>query len=207
MELALKKNRRRIRVVIADDHKMVRVGIKSMIESDPSIRVVADAGTIAEAVTALAVHRPDVLVLDMRFRDGKGAVVCRHIRRQFPDTAILLLISSPEDSMPAEAFVCGAMGYLTMDISGPQLIAAVKNVARGEVVVPPSALGLMVRRRHRGARRQARGRWLSHQQQRVLALVANGLTNKEIGKELGLSDKTVRNYLYRLYKKWGVKGR
>lgn len=177
-----------------------------MLAIDSSIQIVGEAATVAEAVTELDAQCPDVVLLDMRLPDGNGARVCPELQLKYPDSRLVILTSHPDESSAVEAIIRGAAGYLTKNITRHDLIEAVKLVAHGHTVLAPSITRRIVQRIQRGTLGKTAPA-LSTQQRRILELVVNGLTNKEIGEELGLSEKTVRNYLYRLYKKWRVKGR
>lgn len=196
-----------IRVVLVDDHRVVRLGLRSMLELDSGIRIVGEAGSVAEAMRQVDLHRPDIVVLDWRLPDGNGVSLCGDLKAQYPDTRRLILTSYPDESIAVDAILRGAAGYVIKDINRSDFVKAIKSVARGEMVLPPFVIQHIVRHLRGGEAREVLVPRLSAQQRRVLDLVANGLTNKEIGEELGLSEKTVRNYLYRLYKNWGVKGR
>jgi two-component system response regulator DevR len=202
---------RPILVVIVDDHEMVRLGLKTALGRSASISVIGEAASIAEAWTQLDQQRPDVVLLDVRLPDGNGVVACRDIRARFPDTHVLFLTSYSDEDAAVGAVFGGAAGYLMKDITSEALIEAIQKVAAGQIVLDPSVTQDVLARMRGMAQGPAKSDSvtpsLSVQEEKVLALIAEGLSNKEIATQLDLSEKTVTNYVYRLYKKIQVKRR
>ncbi|MGH7230417.1 MAG: response regulator [Nitrospiraceae bacterium] len=191
---------------MVDDHEVVRVGLRTLLDRARSIQVVGEAGTMAEAVRAAARLKPDVVVMDVRLPDGNGVEACREIRAICPDTRVLFLTSFADQHAVLAAICGGADGYLLKEIGGEALIRAVRAVAGGKSVLDPAVTQpILARMRSLSAPSgESEDEPLSPQEQRVLALVADGKTNKEIAMILGLSDKTVKNYLSHVFQKLQV---
>jgi two-component system response regulator DevR len=199
-----------IRVMVVDDHEVVRLGLRTAFHRDDKIAVVGEADNVKSAVTESMRLRPDVILMDLRLPDGNGVEACREILSTVPGTRVLFLTSYSDEEAIVGAVFSGAVGYLLKDIGREPLLQAVHQVASGRSVLDPSLASEIRSHIHSLAHPpvgEKQSSLLSGQEQRVLALVAKGCTNKEIGQELGLSPKTVTNYLYRLYKKLQIKRR
>jgi DNA-binding NarL/FixJ family response regulator len=194
---------RKIGVLLVDDHEVVRVGLRSLLNREPRIEVVGEAGTAGSAVTEAARLRPDVVVLDVRLPDRSGVEACREIRSAAPATHVIMLTSYADEEAVVSSIVAGASGYLLKQIRGQELVRAIESVAAGQSLLDPAVTQKVMEK----IQRLASGRppddvaQLSAQEGRVLALVAEGKTNKEIAAALGLSDKTVKNYLSHVFEK------
>lgn len=192
-----------IRIVLVDDHQMVRVGLKTLFESYPRLEVVGEAASMSEALAVVPGTRPDVVLLDIRLPDGSGLDACRSLRESCPDIRVLILTSYYTDEMVMDAIEAGAEGYLLKEINSDFLVHSIEEVMDGRSILDPAVTRkVMERARTEKAPGSAPSlNILSPQERRVIALVAQGKTNKEIGLELQLSDKTVKNYLSNLMEK------
>jgi two-component system, NarL family, response regulator DevR len=199
-----------IRILLVDDSELVRRGIKTVLsaESDPPMRVVGEAGNVAEAVAACLREKPDVVLLDNRLPDGSGFDACRQILQRLPETRVVVLTSYSNDNFVYEAVTSGAQGYLMKEIDPAGLVQALQDVAAGRSILDPDATTRVLRLlRGGGGDQGADLSILSTQERRVLALVADGLTNKQVGEQLSLSENTVKNYLVNVFEKLQVKRR
>jgi len=184
-------------LLIVDDHEVVHQGLAALLGRRSEFHVVAEAGTVAEAVAAARRFRPDLIVMDVRLPDGSGIEACREIRAELPDTRVVILTSYPDEDAVLSAIIAGASGYLLKQIRARDLVAALEAVGRGESLLDPAVTGRILER----IRRIASGdqpdelAQLTSQEQKILLLVAEGKTNKEIAAEVFLSDKTVKNYV------------
>jgi two-component system response regulator DevR len=186
-----------LNILLADDHEVVRLGVRALIERNPEMKVVGEASTVQEAITQTEALAPDVVVLDMRMPGGQGLEACHEIKDRRPSTKIIVLTSFPDDEILIDAIACGADGYVLKQIGSDDLIRALERVGRGESLLDP-ALTERVFAKVREARRHERAHAfaeLTAQEMQILALVAQGKTNREIGAEVLLSSKTVRNYV------------
>lgn len=198
-----------LKVLLVDDHEVVRVGIRALIERHPDMEVVGEASTVREAIHGAESLRPDVVVLDVRLPGGSGVDACREIKKRWPETKIVMLTSFAEDETIFEAIACGAEGYVLKQIGSAELIEALERVGRGEYLLD-AAVTSRVLAKVRDAHRQEQAnafRELNHQELQTLACVAEGLTNREIGARLGLSEKTVRNYVSTILGKLNLNSR
>jgi DNA-binding NarL/FixJ family response regulator len=186
-----------IRLLIVDDHKVVRLGLHTLLSRHAGIEVVGEAGTMAGAVQEAARLLPDVVLMDVRLPDGNGFEACRQIRRSQIETRVLFLTSFADEEIVLESIDAGGDGYLLKEIDEENLIRAVRSVAAGQSILDPAVTRRVLERVKNADTSPAKDKLdtLSAQERRVLALVAEGKTNKEIGLALGLSDKTVKNYL------------
>ena len=195
---------RRIRVLVVDDSELVRSGLRTLLGSYPDVEVIGETDSAAGALREVQALRPDLVLLDLRLPDGDGCDVCRRILRDRPECRVLVLSSKLDARSVSEAITAGAHGYLIKDIDGPGLVQGIMDVAAGRTVLAPAitsqVMQLMRTSQHQESLRK-RFDSLSAQEQRVLAHVARGLTNKEVAAELGLSEKTVKNYLSNLFEK------
>lgn len=200
-----------IRILLVDDSELVRRGIKTVLsaQTDPRMQVVGEAGNVADAVTECLRHKPDVVLLDIRLPDGSGFDACRQILQKLPETRIVVLTSYSNDNFVYEAVTSGAQGYLMKEIDPAGLVQALVDVAAGRSILDPDATTRVLRllRGGSGAEHGADLSILSTQERRVLALVADGLTNKQVGEQLTLSENTVKNYLVNVFEKLQVKRR
>ena len=195
-----------IRVFLLDDHEIVRRGVREVLEADDDIEVVGEAGTAAEALARVPATRPDVAVLDVRLPDGNGVEVCRELRSQLPDLTCLMLTSFADDEALFDAILAGAAGYVLKQIRGTDLVGAVKTVAAGGSLLDPrAAAAVMERLRAPKAADPLAG--LTDQERRILVLIGEGLTNREIGLRMFLAEKTVKNYVSNLLAKLGLQRR
>jgi DNA-binding NarL/FixJ family response regulator len=190
-----------VRVFLVDDHEVVRRGVAEVLEDDPGLVVVGEAGTVAEALARIPAVRPDVAVVDMRLPDGDGADVVRQLRARLPDVRFLVLSSYTDDEAIAAAFAAGAAGYLVKQVRGADLVSAVRTVAAGGTL----AGGPGPRPRSDGDVQRLAA--LTEQERTVLALIGEGLTNRQIGDRMGLAEKTVKNYTSHLLAKLGLERR
>lgn len=192
-----------VRLLIVDDHEVVRLGLRKLVEQSGGIRVVGEAGSVTAAIEAATRLAPDVILMDVRLPDGSGVEACRDIRAVCPAARVLFLTSFSDDAALTATILAGASGYLLKDIAGQEVIRAIETVAKGQSILDPSVTATVLNRvKATGREGQARpGEDLSPQERRVLALVADGKTNKEIATALDLSDKTVKNYLSHIFQK------
>jgi two-component system response regulator DevR len=195
-----------VSVFLVDDHEVVRQGLRTLLE-DAGLRVVGEASTVAEAVRRIAATRPQVAVLDVQLPDGTGIDVCREIRSLVPDTACLMLTSFDDDEALFAAIMAGAAGYLLKQIRGLQLVESVQRVAAGESLLDPKVTARVLERIRSGPRQDPRLATLTDQERRILDLIAEGLTNRQIGSRLGLAEKTIKNYVSSLLAKIGMQSR
>jgi two-component system, NarL family, response regulator DevR len=186
-----------ISVLLVDDHEVVRVGLRTLFEGHPRIRVVGEAGTVAAALEKCLALKPDLVLLDIRMPDGNGFDACQEIQKQCPDTRVLILTSFADDQIVLNALDAGADGYLLKEIDSDALSRAIEKVADGQSILDPAVTRRVLSCIRSGEPNSVPDRitLLSPQEKRVLALVAVGKTNKEIAVDLKLSDKTVKNYL------------
>ena len=196
-----------ITVFLLDDHEVVRRGVRDLLEAEPDIRVAGEAGTASSALARIPALRPDVAVLDVRLPDGDGVSVCREIRSRMPGVACLMLTSFGDDEALFDAIMAGAAGYVLKQIRGTDLVGAVRTVASGQSMLDPQAASqLMARLREASARRDPLA-GLTGQERRILELIGEGLTNRQIGERLFLAEKTVKNYVSALFAKLGMERR
>ncbi|MEU6678821.1 response regulator transcription factor [Streptomyces sp. NPDC046853] len=200
-----------IRVFLLDDHEVVRRGVHDLLDSEPDIAVVGEAGTSEQALIRGPALRPDVAILDIRLPDSDGITVCRELRSQMPEVACLMLTSFDDDDALLDAIMAGAAGYVLKQIKGTDLIDAVRTVAAGQSLLDPATTTrLMSTLRgpdEPAAPKDAKLAALSERERDILALIGEGLTNRQIGKQLYLSEKTVKNHISRLLAKLGVERR
>ncbi|HET7677916.1 MAG TPA: response regulator transcription factor [Candidatus Limnocylindrales bacterium] len=198
-----------LRVQVVDDHEIVRQGLVALLDRRPGFQVVAEAGTAAEAVEAARRFRPDLVVMDVRLPDGSGIEACREIRAELPETRVVILTSYPDEEAVLAAIVAGASGYLLKQVRARDLLAALEAVGAGQSLLDPAVTEKVLER----VRRIATGKQpdefaqLTQQEQRILLLVAEGKTNKEIAAEVFLSDKTVKNYVSSILSKLNLERR
>jgi DNA-binding NarL/FixJ family response regulator len=201
----------KIRLMLVDDHEVVRLGLRALFKQTGRVDVVAEAGTVADAVERAAKHRPDLVLMDLRLPDGTGLDACRDILSANPGTRVLFLTSHSDEEAVTSTILAGAAGYLLKEIGSKALIDAIETVYSGESILDPKVTKAVLNRMSllaagAGARRAADEK-LSPQERRILGLVVEGKTNKEIAKALDLSDKTVKNYLSNAFQKLNVSRR
>ncbi|HYI67886.1 MAG TPA: response regulator transcription factor [Candidatus Limnocylindrales bacterium] len=196
-------------LLIVDDHEVVRQGLAAMLGRRPGFHVVAEAGTVAEAVAAARKFRPDLVVMDVRLPDGSGIEACREIRAEMPDTRVVMLTSYPDEDAVLSAIIAGASGYLLKQVRARDLVAALEAVGRGESLLDPAVTGKVLDRIRRIATADQPDELaeLTAQEQKILLLVAEGMTNKQIAAEVFLSDKTVKNYVSSILAKLNLERR
>lgn len=190
-----------IEVYLVDDHEVVRQGLRTLLAGAEDIEVVGEAGSVGMALAEVVEAPPDVLVLDVRLPDGSGVEVCREVRSRHPEVAAVMLTSFSDDEAVYEAIMAGAAGYLLKETRGTDLVDAVRRVAAGESLLDPAVTGKVLARLRRGDEEDPRLAELTDQERRILALVAEGLTNRAIGEELHLAEKTVKNYMSSILRK------
>ncbi len=196
-----------IRVFLLDDHEIVRRGVKDLLEAESDITVIGEAGTAASALARIPALRPDVAVLDVRLPDGDGVSVCRDIRSQLPGVACLMLTSFGDDEALFDAIMAGAAGYVLKQIRGTDLVGAVRTVASGRSLLDPEAASRVMARMRDQSRRSDPLAGLTGQERKILELIGEGLTNRQIGERLFLAEKTVKNYVSALFVKLGMERR
>jgi DNA-binding NarL/FixJ family response regulator len=192
-----------LRLLIVDDHEVVRIGLRAVLDLTPGMKVVGQASGKEEARKLTIRLKPDVVLLDIRLPDGSGVDVAREILAACPDTHVLFLTSFADDHTVLEAILSGAQGYILKDISSDALVRAIKTVASGDALIDPRLTEhtLQWLKNVHASQGQSKRPLLSPQEQRLLPLVAQGLTNKEIADQLHLSEKTIKNYLANIYSK------
>jgi two-component system, NarL family, response regulator DevR len=202
----------RIRLMLVDDHEVVRLGLRTLFSQTTTIEVVAEAGTVAESAKAVARHHPDVVLMDLRLPDGTGLDACREILSLHPDVRVIFLTSHSDEEAVVSTILAGAAGYLLKEIGSQALITAIEIVHGGQSILDPKVTKSVLQRMSALAGKASpagqNGRdELSPQERRILVLVVEGKTNKEIAAALGLSDKTVKNYLSNAFQKLGIRRR
>lgn len=195
-----------IRAFLLDDHEVVRQGVRALLESDGSIEVVGEASTAAEALGRIPAVRPDVAVLDVRLPDGTGIEVCREIRSSV-GTPCLMLTSYSDDEALFESVMAGAAGYVLKQVRGNELVEAVKRVAAGESLLDPAVTERVKQRLQAPSEEDELLARLTAQERRILHLIADGMTNRQIAAEMYLAEKTVKNYVSNLLGKLGMQRR
>ncbi|MGW2997363.1 response regulator [Streptomyces sp. NPDC001193] len=200
-----------IKVFLLDDHEVVRRGLHDLLDAEPDITVVGEAGTAEQALARGPALRPDVAVLDVRLPDGDGITVCRELRSRMPGLACLMLTSFDDEDALLDAIMAGAAGYVLKQIKGSDLVSAVRTVATGQSMLDPATTARLMHslRDPETAKvpEDARLAALSERERAVLELIGEGLTNRQIAKQLYLSEKTVKNHISRLLGKLGVERR
>ena len=198
---------RQIGVFLLDDHEIVRRGVRELLEAEPDIVVVGEAGTAESALARIPALKPDVAVLDVRLPDGDGVSVCRDIRSKMPEVACLMLTSFGDDEALFDAIMAGAAGYVLKQIRGTDLVGAVRTLAAGESMLDQVAASRVMKRMRDQATHADPLAGLTSQEKRILELIGEGLTNRQIGERLYLAEKTVKNYVSALFAKLGMERR
>jgi two-component system response regulator DevR len=196
-----------IRVFLLDDHEVVRQGLRALVEADGSIEVVGESGSAREATSRIPALRPNVAVLDGRLPDGSGIDVCRDVRSVDPTIACLILTSYDDDEALFNAIMAGAAGYILKQIHGSDLVDAIHRVAQGQSLLDPQLTARVLARLREGPASDPALSQLTQQERRILDLIAEGLTNRQIGERLFLAEKTVKNYVSSLLAKLGMERR
>jgi two-component system, NarL family, response regulator DevR len=198
-----------LRLLVVDDHEVVREGLVALLSRREEFQVVAEAGTVAESLAAVRRFEPDLVVMDVRLPDGSGIEACREIRSEFPSTRIVMLTSYPDEEAVLSAILAGASGYLLKQIRGRDLVTALQAVGRGDSLLDPAVTERVLERVRRIANGDEKDELseLTAQERKILKLVADGKTNKEIAAEVFLSDKTVKNYVSSILSKLNLQRR
>jgi len=196
-----------VRVFLLDDHEIVRQGLRGLIEVEDDMTVIGEAGTAEEALTRIPATRPDVAVLDVRLPDGDGVEVCREVRSRFPDLQCLMLTSFADDEALFSAIMAGAAGYVLKQIRGTDLVDAIRRVAAGESLLDPAVTARVLERLRLEPKEDEGLEQLSEQERRILDLIAEGCTNRQISETIFLAEKTVKNYVSSLLSKLGLERR
>ena len=197
----------RIRLVLVDDSEVVRLGLRALLGAERTLEIVGEGASVATGVAACVKHKPDVALLDLRLPDGTGFDACRQILQRLPDTRVLMLTSVADDTLVDEAIRAGAHGYLLKEVNSRGLIQAITDVAAGKSILDPAVTARVMQFMKAGGPTRDVLASLSPQESRVLALIAQGKTNKEAGNELNLTEKTVKNYLSNIFEKLHVSRR
>lgn len=193
-----------IKLFIVDDSELVRTGLRTLLSDESSLLIVGEASNVATAIRGAAQLCPDVVLMDIRLPDGTGFDACRQILNQLPETRVLFLTSVVDDRLVDEAIRSGGHGYLLKEIDGRGLVQAILDVAAGKSILDPAVTARVMQLVKSGNKQTSVLESLSPQEKRVLALIAEGKTNKEVGAEMGLSEKTVKNYLANVFDKLSV---
>jgi two-component system response regulator DevR len=196
-----------IRVFLLDDHEVVRRGVRELLEQHDDIEVVGEAGTAAEALARIPPTRPDVAVIDVRLPDGNGVEVCREVRSRDASIQCLILTSFSDDEALIEAIMAGAAGYLLKQVRGTDFVDAVRRVAAGQSLLDPAVTAKVLERLRSGPVEDERLGRLTDQERKILDLIAEGLTNRQIAERMVLAEKTVKNYVSHVLAKLGMERR
>ena len=196
-----------VRVFLLDDHEVVRRGVAALLSAEPDLEVIGEASTAAQALARIPALRPDVAILDVRLPDGDGVSVCREIRSRLPEVACLMLTSFADDDALFDAVMAGAAGYVLKQIHGTDLVGAVRTVASGQSLLDPRSTARMLERLRQQANKKDPLAALSDQERRILELIGEGLTNRQIGERMYLAEKTVKNYMSNLLAKLDMQRR
>jgi two-component system response regulator DevR len=195
-----------LRILLVDDHEVVRDGVKALLQATDDIIVTAEASSVREAVDEADRARPDVVVMDVRLADGSGIEATREIRARHPKTAVIMLTSFADDEALFASIMAGASGYVLKQVKGGELVRAIRTVGKGESLLDPAVTSAVLDRLRRGKHllKDEKLARLSPQEERILSLVADGKTNREIGEDLHLAEKTVKNYVSSILSKLEV---
>jgi DNA-binding NarL/FixJ family response regulator len=194
------------RVFLLDDHEIVRRGLRELLDAEADLQVVGEAGTAEEAYGRIPATTPDVAVLDVRLPDGDGVEVCREIRSKHPEIACIMLTSFADDEAVYAAIMAGASGYVLKQVKGTDLVEGIRKVAGGQSLLDPLVTTRVLERlRHKDDDDELAR--LTDQERRILELIADGLTNRQIGEQMFLAEKTVKNYVSHIFTKLGMSRR
>jgi len=196
-----------IRIVLVDDHEVVRAGIKAMIDAQEDMEVVGEAGTVEDGVRRVGYDEPDVVVLDVRLPDGSGVEAYRDIRDRFPDVKVLMLTSFADEEALMSAILAGAAGYVLKRVKGTDLVDSIRRVGSGESLLDPEMTDKLFERLRSGPRSDPLLSKLSDQEREIVHHIADGMTNKQIAEAMFLAEKTVKNYVSNLLAKMGMSRR
>ena len=196
-----------VRVLIVDDHDVVREGLRTLIQKRTEFAVVGEGDSVASAVAEARRSQPDVIIMDVRLPDGSGVEACREIRAELPETKVLMLTSYADDEAVLASIIAGASGYLLKQTRSQDLAEAIRKVAGGESLLDPGVTGRVLERLRSGTQQDDELALLSEQERKILDLIAEGKTNKEIAEEVFLSDKTVKNYVSSILSKLNLRRR
>ena len=196
-----------IRIFLLDDHEIVRRGVRDLLDVEDDLEVVGEASTADEALARIPATRPDVALLDVRLGDGSGIEVCRDIRSEHPDVRCLMLTSFADDEALFDAIMAGAAGYVLKQVRGDELLDAVRRVAAGQSLLDPTLTAKVLERLRKPPEEDDRVAGLTEQERKILDLLAEGMTNRQIAAEMFLAEKTVKNYVSAMLSKLGMQGR
>jgi DNA-binding NarL/FixJ family response regulator len=196
-----------VRVFLLDDHEVVRRGVRDLLETQDDFDVVGEAATAEEGLSRIPPTQPDVAIIDMRLPDGNGVEVCREIRSRDPRIQCLILTSFADDEALFDAIMAGAAGYLLKQIKGTDLVDAIRRVAAGQSLLDPEVTARVLERLRNGPEEDERLARLTEQERKILDLIAEGLTNRQIAERIYLAEKTVKNYVSNLLSKLGMERR
>ena len=195
------------RVFLLDDHEVVRRGLRELLEAEPDLEIAGEAGTAEEALTRIPATSPNVAVLDVRLPDGDGVEVCREIRSRHPEIQCLMLTSFADDEALFSAILAGAAGYVLKQVRGTDLVDAIRRVAQGQSLLDPAVTARVLARLRTPQGPVEEADHLTDQERRILDLIAEGLTNRQIGERMFLAEKTVKNYVSNVLMKLGMSRR
>ncbi|MCU1380586.1 MAG: two component transcriptional regulator, LuxR family [Acidimicrobiales bacterium] len=195
------------RVFLLDDHEIVRRGLRELLESEDDLEVVGEAATAEEALARIPATRPDVAVLDVRLAESSGVEVCRDVRSAHPEIQCLMLTSYADDEALFDAIMAGAAGYVLKQVRGAELVEGIRRVAAGQSLLDPSLTTRVLERLRHAPEQDERFADLTDQERKILNLLAEGMTNRQIAAELFLAEKTVKNYVSNMLAKMGMQGR
>ena len=196
-----------IKVFLLDDHEIVRRGVRELLETVEDFEVVGEAGTAEEGLSRIPPTKPDVAIIDMRLPDGNGVEVCREVRSREPQIQCLILTSYADDEALFDSIMAGAAGYLLKQIKGTDLVDAIRRVAGGQSLLDPEITARVLERLRKGDEEDERVARLTDQERKILDLIAEGMTNRQIAERLFLAEKTVKNYVSNLLSKLGMERR
>jgi DNA-binding NarL/FixJ family response regulator len=201
--------KRPVRILLADDHEVVRVGLRTLLSHQPDFSVVDEAASGTDAVTKAFFHKPDIVIMDLRLPEKNGVEAIRIIREKNPEIRVLVLTAFSDDQLLFDAIAAGANGYILKEINGEKLVEALRALARGESLLDSRVTERILKRFKEGPRRPETTAFssLSFQERRILTLIVDGKSNREIGVQLHLSEKTVRNYVSQVLSKLGLQSR
>jgi two-component system response regulator DevR len=203
---AAQHDEQRIRVFLLDDHEIVRRGVRELLDGTPDIEVVGEAGTAEEAYGRIPATTPDVALLDLRLPDGNGVEVCREIRSRHPEIECIILTSYADDEAVYASILAGAAGYLLKQVKGTDIVDGIRRVARGESLLDPAVARRVLERLRRGEEADELSQ-LTNQERRILELIGEGLSNRQIGERMNLAEKTIKNYVSSMLAKMGMSRR
>lgn len=196
-----------LKVLLVDDHEVVRTGLRALIDSQEDMQVVGEAGTAEEAVRRVGYDSPDVVVLDVRLPDGSGVEACREIRQRFPEVKVLMLTSFADEEALMAAILAGASGYVLKRVKSDDLLGDIRRVGAGESLLDPEMVDRLFHRLRSGSEDDELLSRLTKQERRIVEYIADGLTNRQIAEEMFLAEKTVKNYVSSVLAKLGLERR